>query len=109
MKKIILLIFTFLFLLTLPVCDSFEKIYKMGKESIEKKEIITQKIEKEIGSKPQISWRIENGKSTVQVYFPNAIDEKMSIYEFKTKVSDIVKKDIGFKIDNFLISINGNL
>ena len=109
MNKMILLIFTFLFLLSLPACDSFEKIYKMGKESIEKNEIITQKIEQEIGSKPQISWRIDNGKATVHVHFPNALDEKMSIYEFKTKVSDIVKKDIGFKIDTFLISINGNL
>ena len=88
MNKMILLIFTFLFLLSLPACDSFEKIYKMGKESIEKNEIITQKIEQEIGSKPQVSWRIDNGKA---------------------KVSDIVKKDIGFKIDTFLISINGNL
>ena len=109
MNKMIPLIFTLLVLLSLPACDSVEKIYKMGKESIEKNRIITEKIEQEIGSKPQISWRIDNGKSTVQVYFPNPIDEKMSIYEFKTKVSDIVKKDIGFKIDNFLISINGNL
>ena len=109
MKKIIFPIFTFLFLLSLPACDSLEKIYKIGKESIEKNKIITQKIEQEIGSKPQISWRIDNGKSTVNVYFPNQIDEKMSIYEFRTTVADIVKKDIGFKIDNFLISINGNL
>jgi len=109
MKKMILLIFTFLFLLSLPACDSFEKAYEMGKESLEKTELITQKIEQEIGSKPQISWRIDNGKSTVHVHFPNVLDDNMSVHEFKTKVADIVKKDIGFKIDTFLISINGNL
>lgn len=109
MNKMILLIFTFLFLLSLPACDSFEKAYEMGKESLEKTDLITQKIEQEIGSKPHISWRIDNGKSTVLVHFQNVLDDKMSVHEFKTKVSDIVKKDIGFKIDTFLISINGNL
>jgi len=109
MNKMISLIFTFLFLLALPSCDSFEKAYEMGKESLEKTELITQKIDQEIGSKPKISWRIDNGESTVHVYFPNALDDKMSVHELQSKVSAIVKKDIGFKIDTFLISINGNL
>jgi len=109
MNKIMLLIIIFLSLLSLPACDSLEKAYEMGKESLEKTALITQKIEQEIGSKPQISWRIDNGKSTFHVHFPDVIDNNMSIHEFRTTVSDIVKKDIGFKIDTFIISINGNL
>jgi len=109
MNKMTLLIIIVLSLLSLPACDSLEKAYEMGKESLEKTELITENIEQEIGSKPQISWRIDNGKSTVHVHFSNVLDDKMSIHEFKTKVSDIVKEDIGFKIDTFLISINGNL
>ncbi|MDM8549718.1 hypothetical protein QUF72_06565 [Desulfobacterales bacterium HSG2] len=96
--------YIFIFIVFVIGCEKFAE---MGKEAFEKHDLMTQEIRKALGTEPEISWRVHNGKTIVHIHFEKLPNEEITVGELKKKVCDIVKKVITTEIDTLLISVDG--
>lgn len=92
-------------LATLPGCGIVENFQNLGRQI----EIASTIIENEVGTKPRVGWRWENGiLKEVNVYFEQLNDESITLARFKKSIKEAMDKSLEEQPKQLLIVINAN-